>query len=361
MATKFLTLLRNADIPPGPKFVLVALADYADTNGVAFPGQQKLCEYTGYSLRTVIRNSKYLVEKGYVIRTKHYKNDKMKQARWWYTYKLQPHNWPSNMKLKHIITCQNSTLQPVNMPSTYDNMPTKHDTMSTKSSIESSGESSEGASAQTLYPIKKKAIGKKSKRGEILHGVSGYIKLTSPIDLNKGSEDNITVGKLTVNKLSVNEILSAEKTIDDVDNLKHISDVWVALHGLFFDGFVKPLTVKEKSMLKLFAQQIPNWKRVLTVVLENWGSYTLLAEEEEGAFKLPTRPSISFLHKFRGSAYNYFAKVGPSKGKAKGEAKGKPKSSLSGTLKKVNTGAFGLSAVELAQVLGQEPPADSSD
>ena len=56
--------------PSGAKFVLVALADYADESHSCYPGQQRLADMTGQSVESVRRHLKALEEDGYLSRTR---------------------------------------------------------------------------------------------------------------------------------------------------------------------------------------------------------------------------------------------------------------------------------------------------
>lgn len=50
------------DLPPGPKFILVTLANISDKNGRCYPGQSYLAKKTGYKERTVRAHQRYLEE-----------------------------------------------------------------------------------------------------------------------------------------------------------------------------------------------------------------------------------------------------------------------------------------------------------
>lgn len=72
MSVKVITWAFEQDLPPVKKFILVALADWADGDGVAFPGQLSLADKTGISERTLRSHLKELEESGFLTRAKRY-------------------------------------------------------------------------------------------------------------------------------------------------------------------------------------------------------------------------------------------------------------------------------------------------
>ena len=54
------------------KFVLVALADFADEEGTCFPGQELLAARTGQSMESVRRHLKWLEEYGFITRIRRF-------------------------------------------------------------------------------------------------------------------------------------------------------------------------------------------------------------------------------------------------------------------------------------------------
>ena len=57
------------DLPPGPKFVLVTLANLCNRNGVCYPGQLYLAKKTGFKERTVRAHQRFLEEHYFITRT----------------------------------------------------------------------------------------------------------------------------------------------------------------------------------------------------------------------------------------------------------------------------------------------------
>lgn len=58
--------VKQKGIPPGPKLVLVQLADLADEHGRSYPGHQYLADLCGCSRRSIIDYLKHLVAGGWV-------------------------------------------------------------------------------------------------------------------------------------------------------------------------------------------------------------------------------------------------------------------------------------------------------
>lgn len=76
MAHEYTTWVYKQDISgAGRKFVLIALADIADENGYAFPGQKRLTRMTGQSERSVRQHLEWLVEHGYLKREQRRRKD----------------------------------------------------------------------------------------------------------------------------------------------------------------------------------------------------------------------------------------------------------------------------------------------
>lgn len=62
MSIEALSWAWQQPLKPGPKLVLLALADHADHKGICWPGQEGLAEKTGMNRSTVIENIRKLVE-----------------------------------------------------------------------------------------------------------------------------------------------------------------------------------------------------------------------------------------------------------------------------------------------------------
>jgi pyocin large subunit-like protein len=68
MSIKALNFAFNCGIQnSGAKFVLIALANYADENNLAYPSRETLAAKTAFSVRAVQNHLNWLVENGYII------------------------------------------------------------------------------------------------------------------------------------------------------------------------------------------------------------------------------------------------------------------------------------------------------
>lgn len=76
MSNEALTWAFNQKLKPSTdKFVLIALADYADENGSCFPSHQKTADRTGASVATVRRAVQRLEESGYITVERRHRGD----------------------------------------------------------------------------------------------------------------------------------------------------------------------------------------------------------------------------------------------------------------------------------------------
>src|SRR5690625_3787899 len=64
----------------GPKFVLVAIANFADGSGLCFPGQERLARMTGFSVRSIRNHVLALEEAGLIQRSGRRRDDGMKTS-----------------------------------------------------------------------------------------------------------------------------------------------------------------------------------------------------------------------------------------------------------------------------------------
>lgn len=75
MSNEAITWAFKQDLPTTQKFVLVALADYADEAGECFPSHNKTAERVGASRSTVRRAIKQLTEQGYLTYVREQRKD----------------------------------------------------------------------------------------------------------------------------------------------------------------------------------------------------------------------------------------------------------------------------------------------
>lgn len=57
------------ELDAGPKFVLVALADFADENASCYPGQERIAKMTGLHRSSVVRHMQTLEDLGLITQT----------------------------------------------------------------------------------------------------------------------------------------------------------------------------------------------------------------------------------------------------------------------------------------------------
>jgi len=81
--------------PSGAKFILVALADTANSDGYSFPGQKRLAYMTGQSERSVREHLAHLEEAGYVKRAQRRRSDGTRTSD---AYHLPPKDTSGNIR-----------------------------------------------------------------------------------------------------------------------------------------------------------------------------------------------------------------------------------------------------------------------
>lgn len=80
MSVQHMTWAYKQELEPGPKFVLVTLANFADGTGSCFPGQERLAKMTGFSLRSVRNHVLTLEAAGLIQRSGRRRDDGMKTS-----------------------------------------------------------------------------------------------------------------------------------------------------------------------------------------------------------------------------------------------------------------------------------------
>lgn len=94
------------------------------------------------------------------------------------------------------------------------------------------------------------------------------------------------------------------KTSDETASLQVL---WQELLLAHHDAkHVPSFTSKQEKQLSRFQKAVPAnmAEDVLRHALTNWGEFTLLAEQQAGALKMPLEPDLGFLLKYAGVAVN---------------------------------------------------------
>lgn len=86
---------------PGPKAVLLALANYADEDGFCFPSQERLARDTEQGVRTVQRQLAWLAQRGLVVKTARGGSGGGRWSNW---YRLLLEGQPANLAVSPDAT-----------------------------------------------------------------------------------------------------------------------------------------------------------------------------------------------------------------------------------------------------------------
>lgn len=101
MSLKQTILVWKMAIKPGPKFVLLALADYANDDGECYPSLKQLQQKCGFSRSTLIEHLGWLKNQKIILVTRQYdKNGYRRQN----LYRLNPNLSPNiePAKVRHL-------------------------------------------------------------------------------------------------------------------------------------------------------------------------------------------------------------------------------------------------------------------
>lgn len=74
MSFKFSVKAWKTPLTGNTKLVLLALSDYADKNGICFPGIDKIAAKCGLGNRTVISAIRKLCQRGYLLHQRRFNN-----------------------------------------------------------------------------------------------------------------------------------------------------------------------------------------------------------------------------------------------------------------------------------------------
>ena len=80
MSVQHMSWAFKQELESGPKFVLVAIANFADGSGLCFPGQERLARMTGFSVRSIRNHVLALEEAGLIQRSGRRRDDGMKTS-----------------------------------------------------------------------------------------------------------------------------------------------------------------------------------------------------------------------------------------------------------------------------------------
>lgn len=80
MSVQHMTWAYKQDLPPGTRFVLVTIANFADGSGHCYPGQGRLASMTGFNVRSIRNHVLKLEEAGLIKRTSRRREDGMKTS-----------------------------------------------------------------------------------------------------------------------------------------------------------------------------------------------------------------------------------------------------------------------------------------
>lgn len=95
MSLKALTWAFDQELKPDLKIVLLALADYADGDGVCWPGQKSIAAKAGMSERTVREKLSALEELGYIARRRRQNSEGYRSTDEYKLLPAAPAAWPT--------------------------------------------------------------------------------------------------------------------------------------------------------------------------------------------------------------------------------------------------------------------------
>lgn len=105
-----------------------------------------------------------------------------------------------------------------------------------------------------------------------------------------------------------------------------LAGVWKSANEQTSGDFIPAPTVRELKMLKTFPLRCPEGKAasVIELCVKHWGDFTKKAADEEGAWSIPSKPTLEFLLKFIKTAINFALKTAEAQSESKA-VKPKPK------------------------------------
>lgn len=250
------------ELPPGPRLVLLVLCDYANQEGKCWPGQRRIQIRTGFGRTTVITHSKWLVENGYLVRTRIMDSQ--------YHYKLLPNNWPGP-----------------NPEPAYDDSTSTEPGQVQNLNQGSVGIRSYVGSKAEPYPLVEPL--EETLDSEISDSATnnGIVKKKGP--------------KKRVKKEDVEGYTVEQARVDFVPPTNSVAAKWQTLAGQKLGSMAPTLTQKDLGMLSGIVKAAGGeeyTKVMFDSVIPNWLEFITRTEAMTTAFDSPMGPSIPYLRKW---------------------------------------------------------------
>ena len=116
MSIRLISRVFDMDLPPGQKWVLVAICDCASDEGICYPGQEKIAKKTGLKLRAVRGHIKWLEAHGLLSRKR--RQSKNSRQSDWYQINLDGYCQPANSAPFEHANYAHANSAPPNMQKT---------------------------------------------------------------------------------------------------------------------------------------------------------------------------------------------------------------------------------------------------
>jgi len=258
------------DISPTEKFVLLALAKFANVDHQAWPSYETLVGLTGLNRSSVARSLAKLKGRGII----------------------------DSHKRNHYVVYNLAKL--MQKPSLTEGLPSL----------------TEGLPSLTVPPPSL-TVGHKYN---IEDNTEKTIEVPCYSHGKAKEPETMTKYPAGMNASEVMGHIKSKPKHDPKSMIAKLEFIWKTNIPLIIDSikFVKPLSMKEKGQLKLFITALGDVPPipVFNNVLENWYEYALYVKDKCGISSVPEVPSIPFILKYAGEAVN-FKKKGISTGDMK--------------------------------------------
>lgn len=259
MSTKALFWAMEQDIPPGPKLVLIMIADwYNKQHNYAWPKHSELAERTGYGVSTVKRHIEWLIKYGLVKKEKQFWQGSQRANRYYL-----------NLSVMAFQVAQNGLAGGSNCstPVAQNELPSNTLTNTPKDTLKDAGASEDD-------DLKFKKGGTIAENlAQVDSEMWGMDKDEALMKIRKG----ISNGKI---KPSYLEKLwkFARLMANDIDYGKHV-----------------PLTGKEKGQLMHAWDKLgEDMLNIVWEVMGDWAGFTRVCERDGTAFNSPTKPNVIY-------------------------------------------------------------------